>query len=123
MGEGVPLLQQSACAAEGIHHAVGHSHGESVESGVGHGCSQGLAQRRCADVGAIAAFEEAAHGATHGAGVVREEEEEGERLVGVRRCGFHDPRVEDALLDGFRVIEGGLVRCLVGTLQPNLHTT
>ena len=51
------------------------------------------------------------------------EEEEGEHLVGVRRCGFHDPRVEDALLDGFRVIEGGLVRCLEGTLQPNLHTT
>lgn len=123
MGEGVPLLQQSACAAEGVHYAVGHSHGESVESGVGHGCSQGLAQRRCADVGAIAAFEEAAYGATHGAGVVREEEEEGERLVGVRRCGFHDPRVEDTLLDGFRVIEGGLVRCLEGTPQSNLHTT
>lgn len=116
MGEGEPLLQESACAAEGVHHAVGHSHGESVESGAGHGCRQGLAQRRCADVGAIAAFEEAAHGTTHSAGVVREEEEEGERLVGVRRCGFHDPRVEDALLDGFRVIEGGLVRCLDRTL-------
>ena len=116
MGEGVPLLQESACTAEGVHHAVGHSHGESVESGVGHGCRQGLAQRRCADVGAIAAFEEAAHGTTHGAGVVRAEEEEGQRLVGVRRCGFHDPRVENALLDGFRVIEGGLVRCLDGTL-------
>ena len=112
MGEGVPLLQKGACTAEGVHHAVGHSCRESVESGVGDGCRQGLAQRRGADVGAIAAFEEAAHGATHSAGVVREEEEEGECLVGVWRRGFHDPRVEDALFDGFRVIEGGLVRCL-----------
>ena len=109
MCEGVPLLEKRSCATERVQHAIQDALGERTKRRVSHSRSEGFAQGCRAHVVTIPALVEPTHNTTDGADIVGEEEVEREDLAGVDVHPSDQTRVQDALLDGLRVVERRLV--------------
>ena len=109
MREGVPLLKKRSCATERVQHAIRDVLGERTKRRISHSRSEGFAQGCLAHVVTISALVEPAHNTTDGADIVGEEEVEREGLAGVDVHPSDHTRVQDALLDGLRVVERRLV--------------
>ena len=109
MREGVPLLEKRSCATERVQHTIRDVLGERTKRRISHSRSEGFAQGCLAHVVTIPALVEPAHNTTDGADVVGEEEVEREGLAGVSVHPSDHTRVQDALLDGLRVVERRLV--------------
>ena len=116
MREGVPLLEKRSCATERVQHAIRDVLGERTKRRVSHSRSEGFAQGCRAHVVTIPALVEPTHNTTDGADIVGEEEVEREGLAGVDVHPSDHTRVQDALLDGLRVVERRLVGWLIVTL-------
>ena len=109
MREGVPLLKKRSRATERVQHAIRDVLGERTKRRVSHSSSEGFTQGCLAHVVTIPALVEPTHNTTDGADVVGEEEVEWEDLAGMSVHPSDHTRVQDALLDGLRVVERRLV--------------